>query len=268
MKLHKLFCLFGLLLLLVSCKAYKNVIYLQQPEVLTDLTPRAESGIPEAVVKKGDLLMITLNTVSAEAAIPFNPPIVADVSRAASDPTAMASNQSLMTYLVSVNGEINFPVLGKLKVNGLRKSELEALIRSSVYPRYIREDPMVTVRFINYKVSVLGDVAKSGPISCMNEKISIFEALSSAGDLTLYGRRKVLLIREDSEGNRLTYRIDLTNPRLLQSSFYYLQQNDIVYVEPNTPRRRSSYVGVGESMALGLIGTLISITTFLLTLSK
>jgi polysaccharide export outer membrane protein len=268
MKKHKLLFLSSLLFLLVSCKAYKEVVYVQTAGTQVDLTQNREKGIPEAIIKKGDLLMITLSTISAEAAIPFNPPLVADPQQSASEPGRMSNSQTLMSYLVNVNGEINFPVLGKLKVNGLKKTELESLIRSSIYPRYIKEDPMVTVRFLNYKISVLGDVTRPGQIASINERISIFDALSASGDLTIYGKRKVLIIREDSEGNRNSYRVDLTDPNLLESPFYYLQQNDVVYVEPNSPRRRSSYFGTGESMTLGIVGTLLSVTSFMIAILR
>jgi len=258
-----------LLILFSSCGAYKRVVYVQSVGKPVDLSASKQITTPEIVFKNGDMLMITVSTVSPEASASFNPPLIADANQSVTEPNKMSFTSSLITYIVDINGEISFPVLGKIKVAGLKKSELEKFIKSSIYPRYIKEDPMIIVRLLNYRISVLGDVGRPGMYSFSNERITIFEALTNAGDLSVYGKRKdILLVREDGEGRRLTYRIDLTDPALIESSYYFLQQNDVIYVEPNGPKRRSSYFGVGESMTLGIIGTLLSVTSFMIAILR
>ena len=140
-----------------------------------------------------------------------------------------------MPYLVDNEGYINFPVVGRLKVSGLTKSECENMILEKIRPYMAEtENPVVTVRMSSYSVSVIGEVARPGSFQVAREKITILEALAQAGDLTIYGvRDKVKLIREDATGKKEIHTLDLTNANIVNSPYYYLQQNDIVYVEPN-----------------------------------
>ncbi|WP_243348762.1 polysaccharide biosynthesis/export family protein [Parabacteroides sp. FAFU027] len=263
-----LLCLF-VVLMLFSCESYKKVVYVQGAGKAAVLQDSLQLAPPSPVVKFGDQLMITVNTISPEAALPFNPPLVPDPSQLSSQPNKTSSVAALQTYIVDAAGEINFPVIGRIRVAGMTRSELESSIRDRIYPKYMKEDPMVTVRNLSFKVSVMGEVARPGVVSVSNERISIFEALTQAGDLTIYGKRdNVLLIREDAKGKRETYRLDLTDKGLIQSPYYFLQQNDVVYVQPNKQKARARYFGAGEQMTLSIIGSLVSVASLLIAVLK
>ena len=125
------------------------------------------------------------------------------------------------------------------------------------------------IRYANYRISVLGEVARPGLLNVNNERLSIFEAISMAGDLTIYGRRdNVLIIRENDKGERETVRIDLRDSKLIDSEYYYLQQNDVLYVQPNNQKSRSTFIGQAETLSLSVVSTLISITTLVVTLIR
>ena len=174
----------------------------------------------------------------------------------------------MQNYLVDNQGYIQFPILGKLKVLGKTKNEVTDLLFNAIHPEYIKDEPIVLVRFCNFKVSVLGEVNRPGSYLVDNERISIVEALSLAGDLTVYGRRdNVLLIRE-SGGKRQTIRLDLRDESLINSPWYYLQQNDALYVEPNEPKSRSSKISSAETLSISIVGTLISLTSLLVNILK
>jgi len=180
------------------------------------------------------------------------------------------SNRVLQTYLVSNDGTISFPVLGTLKVGGLSKAECEKLIHDRII-RYLndKEDPVVTVRMANYKISVLGEVARPGMFTVNNEKINIFEALAQAGDLTIYGvRDRVKLIRENADGKKRIYTMNLNDANIINSPCYYLQQDDIVYVEPNKVKARNSSVGQTTSLWLTSTSILVSVASLLFNILK
>ena len=180
------------------------------------------------------------------------------------------ARELLQSYLVDNNGQIEYPIVGTITVGGLTKSECEKLILSKIRP-FLNENerPVVTVRMTNYKISVLGEVARPGMFTVGNEKINILEALAQAGDLTIYGvRSNVKLIREDAEGKKQIYTLNLNDASLVSSPYYYLQQNDIVYVEPNKVKARNS--GIGQSTTLWLTSTsiLISLASLLYNILK
>lgn len=254
------------LLLLMSCSSSKNVAYIQNSDTV-DLS-RSEFLYDARIMPK-DILMITVNTVNPEASAPFNLVVSASL-RSGSGNQGMSSNRALQTYLVDNEGCIEFPVVGTLKVGGLTKSECEQLIHDKIR-RYLNaeENPIVTVRMSNYKISVLGEVSRPGMFTVGNEKINIFEALAQAGDLTIYGvRDRVRLIREDDKGQKNVYTLNLNDAEIINSPYYYLQQNDIIYVEPNKVKSRNS--GIGQSTSLWLTATsiLISLSSLLYNILK
>lgn len=174
----------------------------------------------------------------------------------------------LLAYLVDNQGCIDFPVLGNLKVMGLTNRECEALIREKLQP-YLKEVPNVTVRTSNYKFSVLGEVNAPGTYTTDAEKVTIFEALAQAGDMTLFSvRNDVQLLREDSTGVRRVHHLDLTQANVAQSPYFYLQQNDVVYVKPTKAKVNSNTFSGNASMWLTLLSVVTSITTFVLALTK
>ena len=185
-------------LLLASCTSYKNVPYLQNPEVVNSYT----EALPmyDAKIMPKDLLTITVNTSDPEAAAPFNLSVQSAINTGRT--SNLYSQPTLQQYLVSNDGTIDFPVLGRLSVGGLTKNQAEDLIREKLGD-YLKEVPIVTVRMSNYKIAVLGEVARPGMFTVSNEEVNIFEALAMAGDLTIWGvRDDVKLIRENAQGKR------------------------------------------------------------------
>jgi len=267
-----------LILLLSSCHAYKDIVYVQDAGRLADFTDTTHCSIPDPILKQGDLLVITVNATTPEAALPFNLPLIPgqgnntgnyDPSSGNISSAGSTGSGTLQNYLIDTQGNINFPVLGKVHAVGMTKNQLADYIVKQIHPKYIKEDPIVNIRFANFKISVLGEVARPGAFSINNEEISLFEAIALAGDLTIYGKRdNVLLIREGNDGKRQTTRIDLRDSRLINSPWYYLQQNDVLYVQPNNPKSRASGFSTAETISISVVGTLISVASLIVTLAK
>ncbi len=259
MKIGKLHLVLFVVLLVTfsSCQSVKNVIYIQNSGAKIDLSKSSLPTLPEILVKNGDVLMITVSTFSSEISAPFNMPIVPGTI-----------TPGVMGYLVDNVGEINFPVLGKISVAGQSKRQIEENIKNLIAPRYVKEDPIVTVRISNFKVTILGDVSGSRIIPVLDERMTILEAIAQAGDLQITGRRdNVLLIRESKTGERETFRIDLRDKDLIKSPYYYLQQNDLIYIEPNSAKK-SSASGFGIQQVFMVVTPLISIISLIATLSR
>ena len=253
-----------LLLLLSSCGSVKNVAYLQNSDSI--FFARSEYLYDARIMPK-DVLTITVNTVNPEAAAPFNLTVPTSFNN---QTRSTYSQPILQTYLVDNNGRIDYPVLGTLQVGGLSKSECEKLIHDKILP-YLNaaENPVVTVRMSNYKISVLGEVNRPGMFTVGNEKINILEALAQAGDLTIYGvRDKVKLIREDAKGRKDVITLNLNDANIINSPYYYLQQNDIVYVEPNKVKARNSTIGQSTTIWLSATSILVSLTSLLYNVLK
>ena len=251
-------------ILFVSCGSVKNVAYLQNSDIV-DLT--GSDYLYDARIMPKDILTITVNTVNPEASEPFNLSVQTAYTIGRS---LNSGGGTLMTYLVDNNGCIEFPVLGTLQVGGLTKTDCEKMIHDKIMP-YLNatENPVVTVLKSNYKISVLGEVNRPGMFNVSNEKINIFEALAQAGDLTIYGvREKVKLIREDKNGGKQIITLNLNDAEIIKSPYYYLQQNDIVYVEPNTVKARNSTIGQSTTLWLTSTSILISLTSLLYNILK
>ena len=251
---------------LTSCTAPKNVAYIKNSDYV-DLSKSA--FLYDARIMPKDVLTITVNTVNPEASAPFNL-IVSTALNTGQVGQSLGTSRALQTYLVSNDGSIEFPVLGTLQVGGLTKQECEKMIHDKLRP-YLnaKENPVVTVRMANYKISVLGEVNRPGMFTVGNEKINIFEALAQAGDLTIYGvRDNVKLIRESADGKKEVHTIVLNDANLISSPYYYLQQNDIIYVEPNKVKARNSTVGTTTSLWFSGTSILISLTSLLYNILK
>lgn len=245
---------------MASCTSYKKVPYLQNSEGI-DTT--IVSGLYDVRIQPKDMLTITISSEKPEAAVPFNLTIPTAVSASSK---GLSSQPMLQTYLVDNDGCIDFPTLGRIKVDGLTKRELEMMVQERIKPNFT-SDPIVTVRMVNYKVSVLGEVASPGVHTISNEKVNIFEALALSGDLTVYGKRdNIKLIRENTDGTKKIIPINLNDANIIHSPYYYLQQNDILYVEPNKAKARNSDVSNMTSMWFSATSLLMAVVTFLLNL--
>ena len=252
------------IIILSSCGSVKNIAYLQNSDSI--FFARSEYLYDARIMPK-DVLTITVNTVNPEAAEPFNLTVPTSFNN---QTRSTYSQPILQTYLVDNNGRIDYPVLGTLQVGGLSKSECEKMIHDKILP-YLNaaENPVVTVRMSNYKISVLGEVNRPGMFTVGNEKINILEALAQAGDLTIYGvRDKVKLIREDAKGRKDVITLNLNDANIINSPYYYLQQNDIVYVEPNKVKARNSTIGQSTTIWLSATSILVSLTSLLYNVLK
>ncbi len=247
-----------------GCGSTKNVAYFQNAD---SISYAASKMLYEAKIMPKDELTITVITTDPKASVPFN---LAVSSAIGTNGQLSSSQGSLQGYLVDNKGNIEFPVVGSLHVGGLTKNQAEALIKSKVKPYLASgENPIVTVRMASYRVVVTGEVNRPSVISVPQEKMSIIEALAQAGDLTIYGKRQnVLLIREDASGQKSTHRLNLNDANIINSPYYYLQQNDIVYVEPNKIKAQNSAIGSSTTLWFSAVGTLISIASLIVNILR
>jgi polysaccharide export outer membrane protein len=172
--------------------------------------------------------------------------------------------------LVDNNGNIEYPVLGTLHIGGMSKTEAEQLIKSKIQPYLAEsENVVVHVAMMNYKYAVLGGVKTPGLYTTRNEKVSILEAIAQAGDLTTFAYRdRIFLIREGSDGQKEFHRLDINDANIINSPYYYLQQNDVVYVEPRKIEARNAFISANTSIWISLASALMSVATFIIALSK
>lgn len=252
--------------LLVACQSYKKVPYFQDVDVVNQA--EQQEKLYDARIMPKDLLTIVVSCTNPELAIPFNLTVPSNASLAASTSSNVTTQAALQPYLVDNEGNINFPVLGELKLGGLTKREAEQLILDKLKP-YMKETPIVTVRMVNYKISVIGEVARPGTFTISNEKVNLLEALAMAGDMTVYGLRdNVKLIREDANGKQQIITLDLNKAETILSPYYWLQQNDIVYVTPNKAKARNSDVGNSTSLWFSATSILVSVVSLLVNILK
>ena len=254
----------SLILAMTSCGSSKSVAYIQNSDSINYDNSRY---LYDAKIMPKDQLTISVNTVNPEASLPYNLLLQNSYTQGR---ILSTTGGTLMPYLVDNEGYINFPVVGRLKVSGLTKSECENMILEKIRPYMAEtENPVVTVRMSSYSVSVIGEVARPGSFQVAREKITILEALAQAGDLTIYGvRDKVKLIREDATGKKEIHTLDLTNANIVNSPYYYLQQNDIVYVEPNKVKAQNARVGNMTTLWFSATSILISLTSLLYNILK
>lgn len=264
-KLTGLLALCCISLLLASCSNYKNVAYFQNSASLPAKSQPAE--LFNAHIMPKDLITITVNTTDPEASVPFNLTVQTRESSASGN-LHTTTQATLQQYLVDNEGYIDFPVLGRLHVAGLTIGETETMMRDRLTP-YLKETPIITVRLQSFKISVLGEVNKPGQFSVNNEKINLLEALALAGDLTIWGQREnVKLIREDALGNRQIHELNLTDANVIFSPYYQLEQNDIIYVTPNTTKARNSDVGTSTSLWFSAMSIVVSVAALLVNILR
>ena len=251
-----------LLLIVTGCAAPKNVIYFQ--DVQYGMQENIEQNY-EIEIRKDDLLGITVSARNPELAIPFNLPATAY--------TLEAKNGNIsaqLGYQVDVDGNIDFPVLGQIHVAGMTRKGLSEYIKQELETKNYLENPVVTVTFQNFKVSVLGEVRNPGVIEVKSDRITLLEALAKAGDLNIQARRDRVAVIREQNGKRMVLYHDLRSSDVFESPCFYLQQNDVVYVEPNdakTIQNRSTQVtSVGTWVSV--FSSLMSIATLLVTLLR
>ena len=265
--MKKFYYLALMTLLLASCSGPKNIAYIQNSE---NADFSSSEVLYDAKIMPKDILTITVNTVNPEASAYFNLTVANEMTSSNGRVRLSNSGHTLQTYLVDNNGCIDFPVIGTLTVGGMTKRECEKLIHDKIL-RYMSadEDPIVTVRMSNYKISVLGEVNKPGMFTVGNEKINIFEALAQAGDLTIYGvRDRVKLIRENAKGKKAVHKLNLNDADIINSPYYYLQQNDIIYVEPNSVKAKNSNIGQSTTIWISVSGAMVSLASLIVNILR
>lgn len=265
MKISKILAIGVVALSLASCSSYKNVSYFQN---IDEISLDASKGLYDARIMPKDELTITVNTTDREVSMQFNQLVYNTLTN--TNRTVSTAGGSLMPYLVANDGTINFPIIGKVHVQGLTKEEAQDKIAGLIKP-YLASDenPIVLVRMSSYHVTVMGEVAHPCIISVAQEKMSILEALAQAGDLTIYGvRDNVILIREDETGQKHQFRLNLNDANIINSPYYYLKQNDIIYVTPNETKAKNSDIGQSTTLWFSATSILISLTSLLYNILK
>jgi polysaccharide biosynthesis/export protein len=202
---------------------------------VNDRTISSNTPIPESLIQKNDLLSISVSSLNPEASAVFNSPNISNLAIPGS-----SGGNSASGYLVSTDGTIQFPILGSIKAAGMTKDQLRDSINNKLLDRKLLIDPIVRVRFLNFRVTILGEVKNPAVVTVPNEKISLLEAIGLAGDLTIYARRDNVLVIREENGDKTIKRLDLNSNELLSSPYYYLKSNDVIYVEPNKSRVAST----------------------------
>ena len=251
-------------LLLTSCVSTKKVTYFENKD---QINVALSKTLFDAKIMPKDILQIQVFSMTPEASDPFN---LLKGSSAATSSTTNTNQNSVFNYLVDNDGNINMPIIGKMHLGGLTKNEAEELIKGKIKPYLAEsENVVVHVRMMNYKYAVLGGVKTPGMYTTQNEKVSILEAIAQAGDLTTFAYRdRIYLIRENSEGQKEFHQLDINDANIVSSPYYYLQQNDVIYVESRKTEARNAFISSNTSVWFSLISSLMSITTFIIALSK
>ena len=260
--MKKIFVRLSILLVLLvvsaaSCSTYKKINYIQDAQLDTALTMIANQGI---LIQPMDMISIVVSSRDPELARIYNLPVV--TYQAGSESSVSSFNQRLIGYSVDNDGNIQFPELGTIHVAGLNRWQLAELIREKLSS--LVKDAVVTVQFMNFKISVTGEVTSPGVFDISGDKITIFEAISLARNLTIYGRRDGVYVIREQNGSRTIYQVDLRTVDMFNSPAYYLQQNDVVYVEPNKVRAGQSTINENNLKSVSLW---VSIGSFLSTLA-
>ena len=243
-----------LVCIFASCTSSKNIVYLQDASDGTTDQVSINNGI---VIQPKDMLSVVVSSRNPELAVAFNLPLIA--SYAGSALIASGESQKMLGYIVDMEGNIDFPIFGKMHVVGLTRHQLAHMIKQKLTMKDLIKDPVITIEILNFRVSVLGEVNSPGTINVNGDRITILEALSMAGDLTIHGKRDNILVRREIDNIVSYHRVDLRSRVLHRSPVYYLQQNDVVYVEPNKVRVGQS--NINENRSLGLLISIVSLLT-------
>lgn len=241
-----------LLALLSSCATRKELVYFQDEPLKVPVDNFFQNT--QLIYNTNDLLVINVAAPDPEAAKPFNLPVV-PVEESIINGQGILK---LQTYLIDANGNIEFPVLGTVKLGGLTRTEATEYLKE-LLSEYIK-NPIVNIRLANFTISVIGEVNNPGTFIIQDEKITINQALGLAGDLTIFGRRDNVFLIRDINGDKTYTKIDLTSINVMNSPVYYLAQNDVIYVEPNKSKIRSSTFNPNTAVIISAISTLATIT--------
>ena len=257
-ELKKYIYLICISLFFMSCGSKQDIVYFQNVDSVGSSSAITQFN---RTIKPDDMLTIVVSALDQDAVRPFN---LANITF--SGDGQLVGRPSQQSYLVDADGNIDFPVLGSLKLEGLSRIQATSLIKGML-TEYIK-NPIVNIRTVNFKVTVLGEVSRPGSYTIPNERITIIEALGLAGDMTIQAERKNVLVIREKDGKKTYNRVNMTSEDVFNSPVYYLSQNDVIYVEPNNSRVKSSTVGPNTGATFQLITTLITAAAFAISLSR
>lgn len=247
-----LFC--GLIIILFSsCGSRKNMVYLQNDS--TQINTLYDQFVPK--IQVNDILTIAVTAADPKVTVPFNP-----ASSMSNNNMTQSVDMALRpTYTVDSKGDILLPILGKVHVLGLTRLQAIEKIREQL-SLYIK-DPGVNMNFNNFRVSVLGEVARPGSFIMPTERVTVLEALGMAGDLTIRGVRENVMVIREVDGQKSMHRLDLTKQSTLNSPYYYLAQNDVIYIEPNKAQINNSKLGANTNIIISISSLVITVISIL-----
>ena len=256
MKFHLIKLCF-LCVLLVSCNTSKEIVYFQDIVVNQ---PEAIIGARDITVQPKDQISIMVSSKDPQLAALFNLTRV-QYRAGSSDLRSGNINGEISGYTLDDKGNIDFPVVGTLHIAGMTKSQIATLVKKRLMEENLVNDPVVTVEFMNLYFSVLGEVKTPGKYAITKDQITLLEAISMAGDLSIYGKRDAIFVIREENGERVTHWVDIRSKDLFNSPVYYLKQNDVVYVQPNKVRAGQSTINENSVKSVSLwisIGSLLS----------
>lgn len=242
-----------LIVIFSSCVSKKKIVYFNFDEI--DQVKVSNSY--RTVFKPDDLLQITVSALDIESVRPFNLPAVTFGSIT----NSVVGTPQQQNYLIDNDGNIDFPVLGKINVGGLSRNEAIRLLKNKLIPEHLKK-VTINIRIANFKVTIAGDVNNPGVYNIPNERITLMEALGLAGDLRISAQRDNVLVIREVNGKKEQFRVDLTSNKTFTSPVYYLQQNDYVYVEPNYATSQSASSNSNTGLFISIAGILLSVLTF------
>ncbi len=247
------------LIVLNSCATRESIAYFQDEKMGSFVQPEL---IYDLFYQPNDILTIDVNALDPEAVRPFNLTSVPYGESLINETTS----RRMQTYIVDSNGNIEFPVLGSIKIGGLTRREATNLLKEKL-TKYVK-DPLINIRITNFTVTVLGEVSRPGSFIIQDEKVTLAEVLGLAGDLTIYGKRNNILLIREINGNKQFSILDLTSVRTLTSSTYNLKQNDVIYVEPNKTKIRNSTYNPNNNIIISAVGTLTSVAALIVLINS
>lgn len=243
-----------------SCTTAKEIVYMQN---IDEVQLQKLTSQYQARIKKDDLLSIVVSGPDKSVVMPYN----LTLSEMSNGGYSNDPEKATLSYLVDNNGEINFPILGKIKVEGMTRTELVNYLTAEISKDV--KNPIVYVSFRNYKITVLGEVRSPGTYNMGSERINIFQALGHAGDMLLTAERNDVILIREVDGTPTYYKIDLRDASILNSDIYYMQQNDILYVRPSASRVTSATTATSIwGLVFSSITTVLAVTSMILTLTR
>jgi len=265
MKQIKAFALLLGVVVLASCASQKRVIYLQDAQADEQIKIAQDYQIR---IKPLDRLTVVVNSRDPELAAPFNTSTSFNSLTGTPLSTYSSNATSLQIRTVDEDGNLDMPIIGPIQCKGKTRSELAQEIADKIREGGYISDPTVNIQFADMKISVIGEVARPGQYNITNDRISLLDALSLAGDLTIYGVRSDVKVIREENGVRTTASLDLTSQDIYDSPYFYLQQNDVIYVKPNKYRAQAGEISQNRSFYISLISTAVSVATLIVTLTR